>query len=86
MLKEPSEKAAAFYAAHGNLTAREKQQYKKVIGYLSDVYLNKKIFAKNAAEKAKLSKNAADVTKYTAEQTKYAAEEKKWNDLYESIH
>ncbi|HMT73313.1 MAG TPA: hypothetical protein PKA77_04560 [Chitinophagaceae bacterium] len=85
-LRGPSEKAAAFYAAHGTLTAREKQQYKKVIGYLSDVYLNKKIFAKNSADKAKLAKNAADAAKYTAEQTKYAAEEKKWNDLYESIH
>lgn len=85
-LKDPSEKAADFYSKHGNLNAREKQQYKKVIGYLSDVYLNKKIFAKNAADKAKQTKNAADVTKYTAEQTKYAAEEKKWNDLYESIH
>lgn len=86
MLKEPSEKAAAFYAAHGNLTAREKQQYKKVIVYMSEVFEKKKIQAKNAADKAKQAKNTSDVTKYTAEQAKYAAEEKKWNDLYETIH
>lgn len=69
LLRVPSEKVAAFYAAHGQLTNREKQDYKKVVGYLSDVFGNKKIRAKGNP----------------AEQAKFAAEEKKWNDRYETI-
>jgi clan AA aspartic protease (TIGR02281 family) len=68
-LRGPSEKVAAFYAAHGALTAREKQQYKKVIGYLSDIYGYKKIMSKTKP----------------IDQAKYAEEEKKWNDRYESV-
>jgi hypothetical protein len=72
--REPYEKAAAMFAAkpastEKNQAQRDKQQYKKVVSYLSDIYANKRINAKG---------KPADIAKYTAE-------EKKWNDLYETI-
>ena len=70
MARDPYEKAAAIMGARGEaLKQNEKAQYKKVVGYLSDIYTNKKNQAKG---------KPADVAKYTAE-------EKKWNDIYESI-
>lgn len=51
------------------LDLKEKNQYKKIVGYLSDIYAYKKDQAKG---------KPADVAKF-------AAEEKKWNDLYETI-
>jgi hypothetical protein len=67
--KEPYEKAAELFAAKTTLTIRDKQQYKKAVSYLADVFAFKKVQAKA---------NPAD-------QAKYAAEEKKWNDRYDSI-
>ncbi|MEN9547435.1 MAG: hypothetical protein RIR12_26 [Bacteroidota bacterium] len=68
---EPYEKAAQLYEAKSKLDNKDKQQYRKVAGYLGDIYKDKKI----NATKAKL---ASDITKYTAE-------EKKWNDKYDAI-
>ncbi len=67
--REPYEKAAEIFAARSSLEIRDKQQYKKVASYLSDIYAFKKIQAKAKP----------------ADAAKYAAEEKKWNDRYESI-
>lgn len=67
--REPYEKVASLYAAKGTLDMRDKQQYKKAVSYLADVYAFKKAQAKGKP----------------ADQAKYAAEEKKWNDLYDSI-
>lgn len=70
--REPYEKAAGILAsktANGKLTASQQQQYKKVAGYLGDIYNFKRTQAKG---------NAADIAKYTAES-------KKWNDLYDSL-
>jgi len=67
--REPYEKAAAVLAKKEKLTGQQKQQYKKIAGYLGDIYQNKVIKAKG---------NAADTAKYTAEK-------KKWDDVYESI-
>lgn len=67
--REPYEAAAAIYAAKTELDQRDKQQYKKVTGYLSDIYANKRVRAKGKP----------------AEQAKYKAEEDKWNDRYDSI-
>jgi len=72
--REPYEKAAALFAAKPksedkNQVMRDKQQYKKAVSYLTDIYANKRINAKG---------KPAEIAKYTAE-------EKKWNDLYESI-
>jgi hypothetical protein len=67
--REPYEKAAEILSKKEKLTGQEKQQYKKVVGYLGDIYLNKKIRAKGKP----------------ADQAKFAADEKKWNDLYDSI-
>ena len=66
---EPYEKAAALYASKGNLSLKDKQQYKYIVNDLSEIYSYKKIQAKGKP----------------AEAAKYAAEEKKWNDLYETI-
>ncbi|MEI9912470.1 MAG: hypothetical protein WDO71_24150 [Bacteroidota bacterium] len=66
---EPYEKAAAILAKKEKLTGQDKQQYKKVTGYLGDIYQNKKIRAKGKP----------------ADQAKYEAEKKKWDDVYESI-
>jgi hypothetical protein len=72
--REPYTAAAAIFAdktEKGALEPRDKQQYKKVCGYLSDIYGFKKAMAgknKNLADKAK-----------------WEVEEKKWNDRYESI-
>ncbi len=72
--REPYLAAAAIFAERtekGTLDSRDKQQYKKVCGYLSDIYGFKKALAGK-------SKNLAD-------KAKWEAEEKKWNDRYESI-
>lgn len=72
--REPYTAAAAIFAEKtekGTLEPRDKQQYKKVCGYLSDIYGFKKAMAgknKNLVDKAK-----------------WEVEEKKWNDRYESI-
>ncbi|MFI5132093.1 MAG: hypothetical protein ACHQFX_18965, partial [Chitinophagales bacterium] len=65
--RDPYEKAAAIFAKKEKLTGQEKQQYKKVAGYLGDIYQNKSIKAKG---------NAADVAKFSAEK-------KKWDDVYD---
>ncbi len=67
--RDPYEKAAAIFAGKQNLELRDKQQYKKVVNYLADIYAFKKSMAKGNP----------------AEQAKYAAEEKKWNERYDSI-
>jgi hypothetical protein len=68
---EPYEKVAQIFEAKGKIDNKDKQQYRKVAGYLGDIYKDKKI-------------NATKV-KATADITKYTAEEKKWNDKYDSI-
>ncbi|MGK2864188.1 MAG: hypothetical protein ACSLE0_19815, partial [Chitinophagaceae bacterium] len=65
----PYEKAAEIMAKKSDLTASAKQQYKKVAGFLEDIYNYKKDQAKG---------KPAEITKYTAEA-------KKWGDLYLSI-
>ena len=68
--REPYEKAAEFFAKKPTpLSAQDKQQYKKVAGYLGDIYIAKKNKAKGKP----------------ADQAKFADEEKKWNDLYDTI-
>lgn len=72
--REPYEKAADIFAKKPPPTTKKetdinKQQYKKVTGYLGDIYLYKKNKAKSKP----------------ADQAKFAAEEKKWNDIYDSI-
>jgi len=74
--RDPYEKAAAIFAAKPKTEdkkaeMRDKQQYRKVASYLSDVFAYKRIQATKA-------KATADIAKYTAE-------EKKWNDVYDSI-
>jgi hypothetical protein len=68
--QDPYEKAAAIYATKGTLELRDKQQYKKAVSYLADIFAFKKIQARN-----KKSPDAA----------KFEAEEKKWNSLWETI-
>jgi len=67
--REPYEKSAAIIGKKGDLSIQDKQQYKKVTSYLSDIYAYKKNKAKGKP----------------AEVTKLAAEEKKWADLYDTI-
>jgi hypothetical protein len=69
MAQDPYEKAVVIFQAKSNLELRDKQQYKKAVSYLADIFAYKKIQAKGKP----------------AEQAKFAAEEKKWNDLWESI-
>ena len=69
--KEPYQAAAAIFAAKGELEVRDKQQYKKAVTYLADIFAFKKAMAGKA--------------KNPTEQAKWAAEEKKWNDIYDSI-
>lgn len=72
--KEPYLAAATIFAERatkGELETRDKQQYKKVTSYLSEIYGLKKVMANKA-------KNLAD-------KAKWEAEEKKWNERYESI-
>lgn len=69
MARDPYEKAAAIFAARSELSAIDKQQYKKAVSYLSDIAAYKKNQSKG---------KPADLAKYTAE-------EKKWMDVYESI-
>lgn len=60
--REPYEKAAAIFAGKlSSLTGSQKQQYRKVAGYLGDIYNLKKAQAKTPA----------DVTRYTAEAKKW---------------
>ncbi len=66
---EPYTEAAKLYAGMSGLSARDKQQYKNVAGYLMEVYEYKQ-------------KRAA---KDPAQAAKWGAEAKKWNDVYESI-
>jgi hypothetical protein len=66
---QPYEKAVALFAKKEKLKARETQQYKKIAGYLGEIYGFKKERAKG---------KPADLAKFTAE-------EKKWNDLYEHL-
>lgn len=72
--REPYEIAGSILAERaakeGGLELREKEQYKKVANYLSEIYAYKKIMAKNKP----------------ADQAKFAAEEKKWNEIYDSIN
>jgi hypothetical protein len=68
--KEPYEKAAELLAKKPTpLSGVDKQQYKKVAGYLADIATYNKNKSKG---------KPADLAKYTAD-------EKKWNDVYESI-
>jgi hypothetical protein len=67
--REPYEKAADIFAAKPSLDNKDKQQYKKVVSYLSEIYAFKKVMAKAKP----------------AEAAKFAADEKKWNDRYDSI-
>ena len=69
LARVPYEKAAELLGKKATLSNRDKQQYKKAAGYLSDIY---------GFKKGKSKSKPADLAKYTAE-------EKKWNDLYESI-
>jgi hypothetical protein len=66
----PYEKAAEIFSKKTEaLKLQDKQQYKKAVSYLADIYNFKKVRAKAKP----------------ADAAKYAAEEKKWNDLYDSI-
>lgn len=73
--REPYEKAAALLGEklknHTDPTHvnRDKQQYKKVASYLSDIYAYKKTMAKGKPQ----------------DMAKYETEEKKWSAVYESI-
>jgi hypothetical protein len=67
--KDPYEKAAAIFAQKQTMTGMQKQQYKKVAGYLADI--------------ATLNKNKSKTK--PADLAKWTAEEKKWNDVYDSI-
>ncbi|OPZ16079.1 MAG: hypothetical protein BWZ05_02092 [Bacteroidetes bacterium ADurb.BinA245] len=69
--KSPYEKVAALYAKKATLDLKDKQQYKKAVGYLADI--------------AAFKKAMANKVKNTTEAAKYAAEEKKWNDLWETL-
>ncbi|HRF19232.1 MAG TPA: hypothetical protein PK977_13750, partial [Chitinophagaceae bacterium] len=72
--REPYEKAGAILAdrasKEGGLELREKEQYKKVANYLSEIYGYKRVQAKSKP----------------ADQAKFQAEEKKWNEIYDSIN
>ncbi|HMK04064.1 MAG TPA: hypothetical protein VK489_07735 [Ferruginibacter sp.] len=67
--REPYERAVAILAKKENMSRLDKQQYKKAVGYLGDIY---------GIKKSRTKGNPAD-------QAKFAAEEKKWNDLYTSL-
>ena len=69
MARVPYEKVAEIYGKKATLSGPDKLQYKKAVGYLSDIY---------GFKKGKSKSKPADLAKYTAE-------EKKWNDLYETI-
>ena len=57
--REPYEKAAAIMAAKvDKLTGSQKQQYRKVAGYLGDIYTYKKAQAKAPADQAKFTADA----------------------------
>ncbi len=65
----PYEKAASIYSKKPELTGHEKGQYRKVSGYLAEIYMLKKNRSKGKA----------------ADAAKYGAEEEKWNKVYDSI-
>jgi hypothetical protein len=65
----PYEKAAALFAKKEGLSKQDKQQYKNVVSYLSEIY--------------GFRKTVAGVSE--PDKVKFAAAEKKWNDVYESI-
>ena len=67
--REPYEKAAAVFAKKEKLTSKDKQQYKKAVGYLADIANYNK------------SKSAANSSNFL----KYEAAEKKWNIVYDSL-
>jgi hypothetical protein len=67
--REPYEKAAEIFSTKQNMQLRDKQQYKKAVNYLADIFAFKKAQAKGKP----------------VDQAKYAAEEKKWNDRYDTI-
>ena len=69
MILDPYIEAAKIYGAMPKLDPREKQQYKNIAGYLTEIYESKK------------KRSAKD----PAAAAKWAAEEKKWNDVYESV-
>ena len=57
--REPYEKAASIMAAKlDKLTGSQKQQYRKVAGYLGDIYTYKKAQAKAPADVAKFTADA----------------------------
>jgi hypothetical protein len=57
--REPYEKAAALMSARADkLTGSQKQQYRKVAGYLGDIYTYKKAQAKAPADQAKFTADA----------------------------
>lgn len=65
----PYEKAAALFAKKGELSGSERGQYRKVSGYLAEIYMLKKNKAKAGSP----------------DKTKFGAEEDKWNKVYDSI-
>ena len=72
--REPYEKVAAIFAnkvkQENELEMRDKQQYKKAVSYLADIFAFKRAMAKGKP----------------ADQAKYSAEEKKWTDAYDAIN
>ncbi len=70
MILEPYLAAAKIYGSMKTLEARDKQQYKNIAGYLSEIYETKK--------KRTPKEKSAEIAKWTAE-------EKKWFDVYDSI-
>ncbi len=72
--REPYVSAASILAARAKaengLEIRDKEQYKKAINYLAEIFAYKRIQSKG---------KPADIAKYSAE-------EKKWNDLYDTIN
>lgn len=71
LARAPYEKAASLLAAKkASLTARQKQQYRNVAGYLGDIYNYKKVQASKTSP---------------AEVAKFETEAKKWNDIYDSL-
>ncbi|MEI2757297.1 MAG: hypothetical protein V9F46_12685 [Chitinophagaceae bacterium] len=69
--KDPYERVAAIYTKKTSLDLKDKQQYKKAVGYLADI--------------AAFKKAMSNKVKNTTDAAKYGAEEKKWNDLWESL-
>ena len=68
-IRGPYEQAAKIFAGKSALDPRQKQQYRNLAGYLSELYELKKKRAKAKSP----------------EQAAFEAEEKKWYAVYESI-